>query len=154
MIVDAQVELGDYAAAAQSVQRMVDLRPEERLDLADRPELAAGVRILGGEARARYVGTEPGATADGLPGINDIATSITKASPTIVLDADTLEYQFTVDDPDTFTQPWTVEIPLTRTPGPIFEYACHEGNYGMQDVLAGARAQEKEAVEAKTPSKK
>ncbi len=43
---------------------MVDLRPEERLDLADHPDLAAGVRILGGEARARYVGTEPGATAD------------------------------------------------------------------------------------------
>jgi Type I phosphodiesterase / nucleotide pyrophosphatase len=43
---------------------MVDLRPEERLDLADHPELAAGVRILGGEARARYVGTEPGATGD------------------------------------------------------------------------------------------
>jgi len=43
---------------------MVDLRPEERLDLADHSELAAGVRILGGEARARYVGTEPGATAD------------------------------------------------------------------------------------------
>jgi hypothetical protein len=43
---------------------MVDLRPEERLDLADHPDLAAGVRILGGEARARYVGTEPGATED------------------------------------------------------------------------------------------
>ena len=43
---------------------MVDLRPEERLDLADHPDLAAGVRILGGEARARYVGTEPGATGD------------------------------------------------------------------------------------------
>jgi hypothetical protein len=69
------------------------------------------------------------------------------------LDADTLEYQFTVDDPETFTQPWTVEIPLTRTPGPIFEYACHEGNYGMRGVLTGARAQEKGAVEAKKPSK-
>jgi hypothetical protein len=69
------------------------------------------------------------------------------------LDADTLEYRFTVDDPETFTQPWTVEIPLTRTPGPMFEYACHEGNYGMRGVLAGARAQEKGAVEAKKPSK-
>jgi hypothetical protein len=69
------------------------------------------------------------------------------------LDADTLVYQFTVDDPDTFTQPWTVEIPLTRTPGPMFEYACHEGNYGMRGVLTGARAQEKGAVETKKPSK-
>ncbi|PYQ98165.1 MAG: hypothetical protein DMF96_11705 [Acidobacteria bacterium] len=69
------------------------------------------------------------------------------------LDADTLEYRFTVDDPETFTQPWTVEIPLTRAPGPLFEYACHEGNYGMRGVLSGARAQEKDAVEAKRPSK-
>lgn len=69
------------------------------------------------------------------------------------LDADTLEYQFTVDDPETFTQPWTVEIPLTRTPGPIFEYACHEGNHGMRGVLSGARAQENGAGEAKKPSK-
>jgi hypothetical protein len=66
------------------------------------------------------------------------------------LDADTLLYQFTVDDPDTFTQPWTVEIPVTRTPGPIFEYACHEGNYGLRNVLAGARAQEKENAAAQT----
>ena len=69
------------------------------------------------------------------------------------LDADTLEYRFTVDDPETFTQPWTVEIPLTRAPGPLFEYACHEGNYGMRGVLSGARAQEKGAAEAKRPSK-
>jgi hypothetical protein len=70
-----------------------------------------------------------------------------------MLDADTLLYQFTVDDPETFTQPWTAEIPVTRTPGPIFEYACHEGNYGLRNMLAGARAQESEAAQAKKDRK-
>ena len=59
------------------------------------------------------------------------------------MDADTLLYQFTVDDPSIFEKPWTVEIPVMRSEGPIFEYACHEGNYAMTGGLAGARAQEK-----------
>jgi hypothetical protein len=56
---------------------------------------------------------------------------------------DTLLYEFTVDDPTAFTRPWTAQIPVTKTKGPIFEYACHEGNYAMTDILAGARAAEK-----------
>ena len=58
-------------------------------------------------------------------------------------DADTLLYQYTVDDPASFEKPWTVEIPVTRSEARIFEYACHEGNYAMTGGLAGARAQEK-----------
>ncbi len=61
------------------------------------------------------------------------------------LDADTLLYQFTVNDPATFERPWTAEIPVTKTDGPIFEYACHEGNYAMAGGLAGARVEEKQA---------
>ena len=56
---------------------------------------------------------------------------------------DTLMYEFTVDDPTAFTKPWTVSIPLTRLDGQIYEYACHEGNYGMPGMLKGARALEK-----------
>jgi len=63
------------------------------------------------------------------------------------LDADTLLYQFTVNDPETFTKPWTVEIPVTRSEGPLFEYACHEGNYAMTGGLAGARTAEGKQVE-------
>jgi len=59
------------------------------------------------------------------------------------MDADTLLYQYTVDDPSSFEKPWTVEIPLSRSEAPMFEYACHEGNYAMTGGLAGARAQEK-----------
>ncbi len=58
-------------------------------------------------------------------------------------DADTLRYEFTVDDPASFTKPWTAVIPSTKTEGPIFEYACHEGNYGMVGILSAARAEEK-----------
>lgn len=58
------------------------------------------------------------------------------------MDAGTLLYQYTVDDPS-FEKPWTVEIPLPRSEAPMFEYACHEGNYAMTGGLAGARAQEK-----------
>jgi hypothetical protein len=64
------------------------------------------------------------------------------------VDADTLLYEFTVDDPTAFTKPWTAQIPMTRTPGPLFEYACHEGNYAMRSVLGGTRAEEKKAAEA------
>lgn len=59
------------------------------------------------------------------------------------VDADTINYEFTVDDPASFARPWTAAIPMTKTEGPIFEYACHEGNYGMTNLLSGARAGEK-----------
>jgi hypothetical protein len=62
-------------------------------------------------------------------------------------DADTLLYQFTVEEPTTWTKPWTAEIPMTKIEDPIYEYACHEGNYGLAGVLSGARADEKRAAE-------
>ena len=58
-------------------------------------------------------------------------------------DAGTVKYEFTIDDPKTFTKKWTAAIPMTNTDAQIFEYACHEGNYGMVNLLSGARAQEK-----------
>lgn len=53
-----------------------------------------------------------------------------------------IKYEFTVDDPEVFTQVWKGEIPLTQTTEPTFEYACHEGNYGLTNILAGARYEE------------
>ena len=61
------------------------------------------------------------------------------------VDADTLLYQFTVDDPTVWARPWTAEVPMTRTDDLMYEYACHEGNYAMEGILAGARADEKAA---------
>jgi hypothetical protein len=59
------------------------------------------------------------------------------------VDADTIDYRFTVEDPTTWTKPWTVAIPLVRSEGQIYEYACHEGNRAMQNILHEARALEK-----------
>ena len=58
---------------------------------------------------------------------------------------DTLLYEFTVDDPATWTATWTAQLPMTKTDDPIFEYACHEGNYSMANILRGARQVEKES---------
>ena len=60
---------------------------------------------------------------------------------------DTIRYRFTIDDPTAFTEPWSGEIVMSRTPGPIYEYACHEGNYSMATILSGARAEEKSGAE-------
>ena len=66
---------------------------------------------------------------------------------------DTISYQFTVDDPNTWTRSWSGETPLRRFEGPIYEYACHEGNYGLPNILRAARVQEAggQAVDAPTP---
>jgi hypothetical protein len=58
-------------------------------------------------------------------------------------DANTLTYQATIEDPTVWVQPWTVEISMDRTEGPLYEVACHEGNYGMFNILSGHRAEER-----------
>ena len=64
------------------------------------------------------------------------------------LSADSMEYRFTVEDPATWQTPWTATIPVRSTQEPIYEYACHEGNYSLENVLKGARAAEKTAAAA------
>jgi len=70
-----------------------------------------------------------------------VTERITRTGP------NTITYRATVVDPTVYTQPWTVEFPMERTKGPVYEYACHEGNYGLADILSGARAQEKAALQ-------
>ena len=60
--------------------------------------------------------------------------------------ADTLLYEFTMDDPTAFTKPWKAEVPMIASDGPLYEHACHEGNYGLAGILGGARADEKKAL--------
>ena len=62
------------------------------------------------------------------------------------LDPDTVTYEFTVTDPKAYTAPYTVMMPFRRTDGPLFEYACHEGNIGLHGILAGARVQEGKGI--------
>ena len=61
------------------------------------------------------------------------------------VDANTILYKVTIDDPATFTKQWTMEYPFVAAPGPIYEYACHEGNYSMTDILGGARKADAES---------
>jgi hypothetical protein len=64
------------------------------------------------------------------------------------MDNDTLKYEFTVSDPHSYTRPWSAMVPMVRMAEPLFEYACHEGNYSLTNILAGARTQEKARAEA------
>jgi hypothetical protein len=69
-----------------------------------------------------------------------ITERLTRSGP------NTINYEFTADDPGTFTRPFSGEVPFTRLPALVYEYACHEGNYAMTNVLSGARAQEREGT--------
>ena len=74
--------------------------------------------------------------------ITDVASSgVDVPNPTMVSPT-TIRYQFTVEDPSTWTSPWSGEYEMTRIDGPLFEYACHEGNYGIVNILRGARLAE------------
>ncbi len=59
-----------------------------------------------------------------------------------------LMYEATIDDPTVWTRPWSYQVPMTFNDQPLYEYACHEGNYGLENILAGARAEEAEAMAA------
>ena len=85
-------------------------------------------------------------------------TSLRGSSPNMRLverlrrvDADSLLYEFTVDDPTTWTKPWTAQVPMVKTEGLIYEYACHEANYAMFGILSGARAVEKRGAGKSSP---
>jgi hypothetical protein len=126
------------------------------IPLDGRPHVGPNIRLQGGDPRGHWEGNTlvvdttnftdrnnfrgPPATAR-----QDIAASenlhvierFTRA------DADSILYQFTLDDPATWTRPWSGEILIRKWEGPIYEYACHEGNYGLAFILSAARMQEK-----------
>jgi hypothetical protein len=66
------------------------------------------------------------------------------------LDDHTLLYHFTIEDPETWAKPWSGEMAWPATDGHIYEYACHEGNYALKDILKGARERDRQAAESKT----
>jgi len=85
-----------------------------------------------------------GVQYDGMTDHNlHITERFTRTSP------DSIIYRATIDDPTVYTKPWTMEVSLEKSEGPVFEFACHEGNRGLAGVLAGERAQEKRAAEQK-----
>jgi hypothetical protein len=81
-----------------------------------------------------------------LPPTGKVTERFTRVSANEIL------YQFTVEDPSAYTQPWKGEVPMRATPDLIYEYACHEGNYALPGILAGAREQEKAAAKSSQPT--
>ena len=117
------------------------------VDLTRREHMPQSIRFLTGDAIGRWDGdtlvvdTTNFSLEGGFRGATTklhLVERFTRESP------DTLRYEFTVDDPDTWTRPWSASIPMTRTDERMFEYACHEGNYALTGVLQGARYQEKQ----------
>ena len=86
--------------------------------------------------------------------VNGRLTALSQTLPeklALALDDKTLLYRFTIEDPDTWTKPWTAEYTWPATDELLYEYACHEGNYAMGNILRGARL--KEVNDAKKTSK-
>jgi hypothetical protein len=113
--------------------------------------LPDGMRQWMGDSRGHWDGDTLVIETTNLNGRNPFRGSSDKMKVTERLwraDANTLGYRYTIDDPGTWTAPWTAEAPMTKSVGPIFEHACHEGNYGVRNTLAGARREEKEAAAA------
>jgi hypothetical protein len=121
--------------------------------LDGRPQLNGNFRFWSGEARGRWEGDtlviettnfRPDRGWRGSTGNMKLIERLTR------VDHDTLEYKYTVIDPDTWTSPWTAAIPLRLADQPSYEYACHEGNHSMQGILSGQRTEDQEA--AKRPA--
>ncbi len=110
-----------------------------------RPHLTAALRPWLGDSRGRWEGdtliVETTNFSDRTPfrGSDEHLTVIERLS---LIDANTLRYEFTIDNPTAFTRPWTATFPMIRSSEQMYEYACHEGNYGLLDTLRGARYEE------------
>jgi hypothetical protein len=122
------------------------------IPLNGRPHLPQGIRQWHGDSRGRWEGnTLVVDTTNFSPQTNFMgsAENLHLVERFTRVDPDTIEYEITLNDPTTWTKPWTAVIPLKKSQDRIYEYACHEGNYDvMHGVLAGARAEEKAAEEA------
>jgi hypothetical protein len=110
------------------------------------------IRMWKGDSRGRWEGDtlvvetinfKSGTNVPGTTANTKLTERFTRTGP------NTLEYQFTVDDPTMWTRPWTAVVPMAKSDQPIYEYACHEANYGIAGILGGARAAEKAQDSAK-----
>ncbi len=119
------------------------------IPLDDRPHVSDEIRQWHGDSRGRWEGDtlvvetrnfSPLSNFRGAREHLQLVERFTRVGP------DDMHYEFTVVDPTTWAEPWTALVPWTRTDQPMFEYACHEGNIGMEGILAGARAEETAAA--------
>ena len=116
------------------------------IPLDERDRLPESIRQLRGESRGHWDGqtlvveTTNYTDRTNYMGSGDKMRLIERFTR---IDDATLLYEYTVEDPESFEQPWTVALPMTSTDGPMFEFACHEGNYGLTNILSAARAEER-----------
>jgi hypothetical protein len=118
--------------------------------LDGRPHLGDALRSWTGDSRGRWEGntlvvetrnfTDNGTATFGVPGLIDrnmqLVERFTRMNDNVLM------YRFTVKDPTVWTRSWSAEVPMTRIDGVVMEYACHEGNYGLANILSGARAED------------
>ncbi|HEV3062799.1 MAG TPA: hypothetical protein VGY48_31420 [Vicinamibacterales bacterium] len=133
------VQTRDYVAIANEMIHDVRVVP-----LDGRPHLPPAVRRWQGDPRGHWEGdtlvvdTTNFSDRTNFRGADENLHLVERFRR---VDAHTLDYTFTVDDPHVFSRAWTVALPMTRSEGPIYEYACHEANYAMVGILRGARAE-------------
>ncbi len=136
------IQTRDYVVIANEMIHDVRIVP-----LDGRPHLPAAIRRWQGDPRGHWEGdtlvVETTNFSD-RTSFRGSDTSLRLVERFRRVDAKTLDYQFTVDNPSVFSRPWTVSLPMTASDGRIYEYACHEANYAMIGILRGARAQENE----------
>jgi hypothetical protein len=124
------------------------------IPLDSRPPVSSAIRSYMGDPRGRWDGDTLVVETRNFNGRTGSYARNGNGNPTSpalhllerfsLLDADTLQYEVTVTDPQTFVRPWTVRFPIPRDESyQIFEYACHEGNYAMTNSLKAARAGER-----------
>jgi hypothetical protein len=115
------------------------------IPVGPKPALGSGVRLLLGDPRGHWEGdtlvVETGNFTDKVS-YSGAAENMRLVERFRLVDEDLLDYQVTVEDATTFTAPWTASVPMRRTDEHLFEYACHEGNYGLEGILSAARSEE------------
>jgi hypothetical protein len=116
-----------------------------------RPHVGAGIKQWLGDSRGRWegntlvvettnfrdIGARRETTVFGTTEHGRVIERFTRLGPNVI------NYEVTVDDPAWYTQSWTASIPMSKAEGPLYEYACHEGNYGLPNILAGRRQEER-----------
>ena len=119
-----------------------------------RPHVAGGIKQWLGDSRGRWEGNTLVVETTNLRNVElrNVAVFGTTERGRVIerftrLGPDTMDYQVTVDDPAWYTQAWTASIPMTKIQGPIYEYACHEGNYALPGILGGQRKEENKAAQ-------
>jgi hypothetical protein len=119
------------------------------IDLAKKAHLPASVRLLHGDSRGWWDGdTFVVETTNYVNGFQGSTPDVKLTERYTRVSQDFINWEITIDDAKTWVQPWTMMIRLKRTDEQLYEYACHEGNYSMAGMLAGARRDEAKAAEA------